>query len=73
LEHVVGIKFKWREYLQKTIKFISLNIEYLVFVVYSIENRLKRIYKSLYSVFIYVLFLFTFYTMSQLHWNWGCR
>jgi len=41
VEHVVGIQFKLRDYLQKTIKFISLNIKYLVFVVYSIENRLK--------------------------------
>ena len=32
-----------------------MNIKYLVFVVYSIEYRLKRICKSLYSVFIYVL------------------
>ena len=45
---------KVNDYLQKTIKFISLNIKYLVFVVYSIEYRLKRICKSLYSVFIYV-------------------
>ena len=43
------------EYLQKTLKFISLTIRYLVFVVYSIEYNLKRIYKSLYSVFIYIL------------------
>ena len=35
-------------------KLISLNIEYLVFVVYSIEFRLNIIWKSLYSVFIYV-------------------
>ena len=40
---------------QKTAKFISLNIKYLIFEVYSIENRLKRICKSLYSVFIHVL------------------
>ena len=37
---------------QKPIKLISLNIKYLVFVVYSIEFKLKRICKSLYSVFI---------------------
>ena len=49
LEHVGGIKFK------KSEKFISLNIKYLVFVVYSIEYRLKRICKSLYFVFIYIL------------------
>ena len=40
---------------QKTIKFISLNIKYVVFVVYSVEYRLKRIFKSLYFVFIYIL------------------
>uniref|UniRef100_A0AAR2KJ62 G-protein coupled receptors family 1 profile domain-containing protein n=1 Tax=Pygocentrus nattereri TaxID=42514 RepID=A0AAR2KJ62_PYGNA len=34
-----GIKFKMSEYLQKPIKFIRLNIKYLVFVVYSIEYR----------------------------------
>ena len=39
---------------QKKKKLISLNIEYLVFVVYSIEFRLNIIWKSLYSVFIYV-------------------
>ena len=35
--------------------FSCLNIKYLVFVVFSIEYRLKRICKSLYPVFIYVL------------------
>ena len=35
-------------------KFISY-IKYLHFVVYSIEYNLKRICKSLYSVFLYVL------------------
>ena len=55
LEHVAGIKLKMSEYWQKTTKLISLNIKYLVHVVYSIEYRLKRICKSLYSVFIYVL------------------
>lgn len=43
------------EYLQKTIKPIRLNIKYIVFEVYSIEDRLKRIFKSLYSIFIYIL------------------
>lgn len=36
-------------------KFISFNIKYLVFVVYSIEYRLKGICKSLYFVFVYIL------------------
>lgn len=33
-------------------KFISLNIKYFVFVVYSMECRLKGICKSLYFVYI---------------------
>ena len=33
----------------------SLNIKYLVFVLYSIEYKLKRNCKSLYFVFIYIL------------------
>ena len=59
MERVAGIKFKMSEYLQKkkktTVKFISFNIKYLVFVVYSIEYKLKRICYSLHSIFIYVL------------------
>ena len=35
---------------RKTIKFISLNIKNLVFVVYSIEYKLKRICKSVFNV-----------------------
>lgn len=35
--------------------YITLNIKYPVFVVYSVVCRLKRISKSLYSVFIYIL------------------
>lgn len=34
LEYVAGIKIKMSEYLQDTIKFISVNIAYLVFVVF---------------------------------------
>ena len=55
LQRVAAMKFKVIQYFQKTIKFISLDIKYLVFVVYSIEYKLKRICKSLYSVFIYDL------------------
>ena len=47
LERVAGIKFRMSVYLQKTIKLISLNIKYLVFVLYSIELRVKRICESL--------------------------
>lgn len=36
-------------------KFISFNVKYLVFVVYSIEYRLKGICKSLYFVFVCIL------------------
>lgn len=39
LFHVAGIKFKMNEYLQKEIKFISLNIKYFVFVVYYIGQK----------------------------------
>ena len=46
---------KWVNIYKKTTKLISLKIKYLVFVMYSIEYRLKRISKSLYPVFIYVL------------------
>uniref|UniRef100_A0A3Q1GKF8 Platelet-derived growth factor (PDGF) family profile domain-containing protein n=1 Tax=Acanthochromis polyacanthus TaxID=80966 RepID=A0A3Q1GKF8_9TELE len=67
LEHVAGIKFYINDYLLKTIKFISLNIKFLVFVVYAMKYRLNIICKSLYSVF-----LFMFNTTSQLHWNWVC-
>ena len=42
-------------YLQKTIKFISYNTEYIVFVMYSIEYKSKSICKSVHSAFIYVL------------------
>ena len=42
LEHVAGIKFKMSEYLHKKIRFISLNIKYLVFVLFLIEFKLKR-------------------------------
>lgn len=45
--------------LQKTITFISLDIKYLVFGLYSIEYRSKRICKS------QILF-YLFYTVSQL-------
>ena len=55
LKHVAGIKFQMTLYLQKLIKFLSSNIKYLVFAVYSIEHKLKRICKSWYSVFIYDL------------------
>ena len=48
----------------KTVKFISLNIKYLVFVVYSIEFKLGN---------RCILFLFTFYKTSHLHWNWGLK
>ena len=43
------------EYLQKIYKVCQFNITYLVFVVYSIEYKLKRTCKSLYSVFINIL------------------
>ena len=39
---------------KKTTKFISLNIKYLVFLVYSIEYRLKMICKSFNSVFFFL-------------------
>ena len=53
--------------INKTRKFISLNIKYLVFVLFffffkSIE--VKKDFKSLHSAFI-----FMFYTTSQLFWN----
>lgn len=44
LERVAVIKLKMSEFLKiKKIKFIILNIKYLVFVVDSIEYRLKKI------------------------------
>ena len=43
LERVADIQLKMTEYLQKTKKFISLNITYLVFVVYLIEFKMARI------------------------------
>lgn len=39
---------------QKTIKLMSLNIKYLVVALYLIEYKLKRICKTLHSVFTYV-------------------
>lgn len=62
LDCVAGINFKTSDYLQKTIKFISLNIKYFVCVVHSIEYLFANNCS---------LFSFTFYTTSQLHWNWG--
>ncbi|MEQ2238805.1 hypothetical protein ILYODFUR_037074 [Ilyodon furcidens] len=48
LEHVASFKFKRSDYLEKknTIKFISLNITNLVFVVYLVAYRLNKICKS---------------------------
>lgn len=43
-------------YLQNTIRCISLNIKYTVFVLYSIEYWLQMICKSLYSAF-YLCFI----------------
>lgn len=45
---------KLRTY-QHAIKFISLNIKYLIFVVYLIEYKFKRICKLSHSVLIYIL------------------
>ena len=44
-----------------------MNIIYVVFEVYSIEYRLKRIFKSLYFVFIYILHNFPTPTESALY------
>ena len=54
---------------KKTIKFISLNIKYVVFVVYSMEYRLKRIFKSLYFFVIYILHNFPTSTESGLYYR----
>lgn len=50
---VAGFKFKMNKYLPK--KVIYLNIKYPVFLVYSIEYRFKKICKSSYNVFIFVI------------------
>lgn len=50
----VDSEYLWISYR----KFISLNIRYLVFEVYSIEYKLKI-----------TVFCFYIYTTSQLHWN----
>ena len=64
---VTGIKFKTSEYLPKNIRFISLNITYIAFDMYSIEYTVG--WKGFANHCIQ--FLFTFYTTSQLHCNWG--
>ena len=46
---------------------MSLSTKYVVFVVYSIEYRLERIFKSLYFVFIYILHNFPTSTESGLY------
>ena len=55
LECVADTKLKMIEYLQKKMKFFSLNIWNLVLWCNSIDYKLNSIWKSLYSVFIYVL------------------
>lgn len=54
LECVAGIKLRMSAYLQKTLKFISLNFKYLVFRLYSIEYRWEKSCKSLHSVVFYL-------------------
>lgn len=44
LEHVAGFQFKMSDICKEPKKFICSNIKYLVFVVYSIENGLKRVW-----------------------------